>query len=230
MRFPPALLIIVLSLNPAVRSFGQEMADPSHRPAADATAPFEALADRALQNAKKPGAIKKFDYTDPAGIASGGIPLDLAQDNIPDYPSSVKHLPPDVQESYHAALKAHYDQDKWALQQRQRIFEWQYYAGIVVFFVSISVVVLGLYMSWLQFHSFHLRAKATAVRVDTTAAQPSHKKPHELAQEVSQEQIKNEIEISPTGAKVSTPVVGVIILTLSLAFFYLYLKFVFPIE
>jgi hypothetical protein len=40
----------------------------------------------------------------------------------------------------------------------------------------------------------------------------------------------HEIEVSASGAKVSTPVIGVIILTLSLAFFYLYLKFVFPIE
>jgi hypothetical protein len=230
MKILAALFTIVVCVSSAARSFGEDQNDPTRKRAAEATVPFNSLADRALENAKKPGPIRKFEYTDPAGIANGGIPPDLAHDNIPDYPSSVKHLPPDVQESYHAALKAHYDQDKWALQQRQRIFEWQYYAGIVVFFVSISVVVLGLYMSWLQFYSFYLRTKATAGHVDAAVAHAMQKNPRELPKETSQEQFQNKLELSATGAKVSTPIVGVIILTLSLAFFYLYLKFVFPIE
>jgi hypothetical protein len=49
--------------------------------------------------------------------------------------------------------------------------------------------------------------------------------PAELTKELQQT-----IEVSPTGAKVTTPVVGIVILTLSLAFFYMYLHFVFPIQ
>ena len=40
----------------------------------------------------------------------------------------------------------------------------------------------------------------------------------------------HEVEISMQGIKVSSPVLGVIILTLSLAFFYLYLVYVYPIQ
>jgi hypothetical protein len=38
------------------------------------------------------------------------------------------------------------------------------------------------------------------------------------------------LEASATGIKLSSPVLGVIILALSLAFFYLYLVHVYPIE
>jgi hypothetical protein len=39
-----------------------------------------------------------------------------------------------------------------------------------------------------------------------------------------------ELEISKSGVKVSSPILGVIILVISLAFFYLYLVYVYPIE
>lgn len=39
-----------------------------------------------------------------------------------------------------------------------------------------------------------------------------------------------EIDLSPTSIKVSSPVLGVIILVISLAFFYLYLVYVYPIS
>ena len=39
-----------------------------------------------------------------------------------------------------------------------------------------------------------------------------------------------EVELSAKGLKVSSPVLGVIILTISLAFFYLYLLHVYPVE
>ena len=39
-----------------------------------------------------------------------------------------------------------------------------------------------------------------------------------------------ELSASPKGIRISSPVLGVIILTISLLFFYLYLVYVFPIE
>ncbi|MBI3862258.1 MAG: hypothetical protein HY290_10220 [Planctomycetia bacterium] len=142
----------------------------------------------------------------------------------------IKQLPTDVQEAYHAALIAHYEQDTWALKQRQRIFEWQYYAGIVVFVVSISVVAIGLWMSWLQFSAFYRQSLTAPRQLEMTATQVAAAGKAKGAAPEPVQPILNQIEVSATGAKVSTPIVGIIILTLSLAFFYLYLKFVFPIE
>jgi len=39
-----------------------------------------------------------------------------------------------------------------------------------------------------------------------------------------------DLELSTTGVKVSSNILGVVILSLSLAFFYLYLAFVYPIQ
>jgi len=39
----------------------------------------------------------------------------------------------------------------------------------------------------------------------------------------------HQLELGQTGLKVSSPVLGVIILVISLAFFYLYLVYVYPI-
>lgn len=41
---------------------------------------------------------------------------------------------------------------------------------------------------------------------------------------------EHSVELSTSGIKVSSPVLGVIILALSLAFFYLYLVYVYPIK
>jgi hypothetical protein len=38
------------------------------------------------------------------------------------------------------------------------------------------------------------------------------------------------LELSTTGLKVSSPVLGVVILALSLGFFYLYLVYAYPIQ
>jgi hypothetical protein len=42
--------------------------------------------------------------------------------------------------------------------------------------------------------------------------------------------MKTDIEFSGKGIKVSSPVLGVVILAISLGFFYLYLRHVYPIE
>ncbi len=86
------------------------------------------------------------------------------------------------------------------LEHRERVFYWQYMSSIIIFFVVIGIVLIGLYFSWMQFH-----AKGGEVGETT-------------------------MEASKEGFKVSSPVLGVIILVLSLAFFYLYLVHVYPIS
>ncbi len=86
------------------------------------------------------------------------------------------------------------------LAHRNDVFAWQFYSSIVIFVVVLFLVGMGIYFAWVQFK----------------------------AGEGSPE--SNEIEVSLTGVKVSSPILGVIILVLSLAFFYLYLLHVFPIS
>lgn len=108
--------------------------------------------------------------------------------------------------SMRASLKAFYDYKARGFDHRSRVFEWQLLSSRLIFVLVILIVAVGLYFSWLQFMA-GLREKVGPEATSTT------------------------VEASPTGGiKVSSPILGVIILTLSLAFFYLYLVHVYPIE
>ncbi|MBL4899443.1 MAG: hypothetical protein JKX76_07325 [Colwellia sp.] len=102
--------------------------------------------------------------------------------------------------AYQESLKYY----KTGLEHRAKVFEWQHFTTRIIFFVVIFLVFSGIYFAWMQF------------------------KRDENANSSSDEQ-EHTVEISTSGIKVSSPVLGVIILTLSLAFFYLYLLYVYPI-
>lgn len=108
-------------------------------------------------------------------------------------------------EATNAAIDAYalgyYENLKEGLAHRKKVFQWQYVSSIIIFYVVIGIVAVGLYFSWMQFHA----------KPDGDVGVTS-------------------IEASKTGVKLSSPVLGVIILVLSLAFFYLYLVHVYPIS
>ncbi|PWG64525.1 hypothetical protein [Sediminicurvatus halobius] len=85
-----------------------------------------------------------------------------------------------------------------------RVFRWQLLSSKIIFGVVVLLVGSGIYFAAVQFH-------------------------HGL-REGGGEAGSTEFEASATGVRVSSPVLGVIILTISLAFFYLYLVHVYPIE
>ncbi|WP_350333584.1 hypothetical protein [Coralliovum pocilloporae] len=119
------------------------------------------------------------------------------------FPNLPQNFKPDAETlaAVQAAVKGYYDYRERAYRHRQDVFSWQHLSSRIIFFVVIIIVLAGLYFSWMQFHV----DKDRESRETTT------------------------LEASQTGIKVSSPVLGVIILVLSLAFFYLYLVHVYPI-
>lgn len=103
------------------------------------------------------------------------------------------------------ALAAYYQYRIDGYEHRQRVFRWQLLSSRIIFVVVIFLVLIGLYFSWLQFRA--------AIRSGPAAGAPP----------------ETTFEASASGLKVSSPVLGVIILAISLAFFYLYLVHVYPI-
>jgi len=117
---------------------------------------------------------------------------------------------PPTKEKYLAALREYYNYRITGLQHRQRVFEWQLFSSKVIFIVVLLLVSTGIYFAAVQFHSgLGRRAKATGA---------------------SEGEEVTEFAASLKGVKVKSPVLGVIILVISLAFFYLYLAYVYPIE
>ncbi|WP_298293737.1 hypothetical protein [uncultured Litoreibacter sp.] len=108
---------------------------------------------------------------------------------------------PEVAKAANTYAVGYYTNLTEGLVHRRKVFEWQYTSSLIIFFVVIGIVLIGLYFSWMQFHA----AKDGQVGETT-------------------------MEASKDGFKLSSPVLGVVILVLSLAFFYLYLVHVYPIS
>jgi hypothetical protein len=118
-----------------------------------------------------------------------------------------------INRAWAAALLARYEasgrQDRAAAaaeQHAQAVFQWQRHASRLIFVVVIGIVLSGLALCWLQFR------RPGKGKVTRTEAEP-----------------RTEVEVGLTGLKMNSPTLGVIVLGLSLAFFYLYLVHVYPI-
>jgi len=114
-------------------------------------------------------------------------------------------LEPETAQAMQQALKAYYDYRIVGYEHRKSVFTWQLLSSKMIFVIVILLVTAGIYFSWLQFIK-GLSADRGGSSTETT------------------------FEASASGIKVSSPVLGVIILVISLAFFYLYLVYVYPIE
>ncbi|MEO1492644.1 MAG: hypothetical protein AAFV19_10875 [Pseudomonadota bacterium] len=113
----------------------------------------------------------------------------------------------EVRERCNAAQAAYFAYRERGFAHRGKVFDWQYYSTVVIFAVVSGLVIAGVWFAWLQFR-LDLRAPK-----DGEGAEPMHT-----------------AELSAKGIKVSSPVLGVIILALSLGFFYHYLVYVYPIQ
>lgn len=113
------------------------------------------------------------------------------------------------------ALQAYFNYRVHGFDHRLRVFEWQLLSSRIIFVVVILLVLMGVYFSGVQFQR-GLRDAAARAASSTDAA--------------TTDEPVTEIEASMQGIKVSSSTLGVIILVISLAFFYLYLVFVYPIK
>ena len=135
---------------------------------------------------------------------TGSKPQPKAEEVKPVVPSppDPAGLDPKTNERYQAALQRYYEYLFSGFEHRQRVFEWQLISSKVIFGVVLVLVFAGMYFAAVQFHiALHEKVKGEPTQ----------------------------LEASLSGIKVSSSVLGVIILVISLAFFYLYLVHVYPI-
>jgi hypothetical protein len=94
----------------------------------------------------------------------------------------------------------------WALDNTKSLIEAQHWKGEVIFWLVVFILLIGLGMSIVQFRPLLKNIRSGKQSDQTT------------------------FKASLTGFEISTSIVGLVMLTISLAFFYLYLINVFPIE
>ncbi len=104
--------------------------------------------------------------------------------------------------------KAVYSNELWTLNRNQSIYEWQDFSTRLIFWSVLALVFIGVFFAGIQFFQGFRESQ----RNGSNNNQVSH------------------VEVSAKGIKVSSPFLGVIILVIALAFFYLYLVHVYPIS
>ncbi|MEO3404997.1 hypothetical protein AAFN85_13910 [Mucilaginibacter sp. CAU 1740] len=95
----------------------------------------------------------------------------------------------------------------WALQNRRQVISRQQFTGNIIFIMVVVLVLSGLLFSAIQ---FYIAVKSVKKRSPPANAGTSFK-------------------ASLSGIEVSSSVLGVIVLTISIVFFYLYLSKVYPL-
>ena len=103
-------------------------------------------------------------------------------------------------------------------QNRMETFQWQMFTTKVIFFVVIFIVILGVFTSIVQFyHSVPPSSLIQRIKkpdpndAETPATAPT------------------ELEVSLSGVKIKSQLIGVVIFAMSIVFFYLYVANVYPI-
>jgi len=107
---------------------------------------------------------------------------------------------------------------KKANNHRRAVFNWQLISSVTIFVMVLVIVGAGLFFSAKQFEfTLKLWEKnvSTVDRVtESTSLVPA---------------FDTSVKVTPSSMDVSSPVLGVTILTLSIVFFFLYLRYVYPI-
>jgi hypothetical protein len=132
---------------------------------------------------------------------------------------------PDAIKKYDDATKAFNEYLITGYEHRKRVFEWQLLSSRIIFLVVNLLVLVGVYFSWVQFTANQRRYLKTK-----TKQTPSNSMERISTEEAEEVQEITQIEASLQGIKVSSPVLGVVILVISFLFFYLYLRYVYPIH
>lgn len=111
-----------------------------------------------------------------------------------------------------------------AYQNATSTFAWSLTANIIIFAVVIVLVLSGLVFAAIQFRiAFHHGMQVTQTTTTTIGAVAA-------GSETPLAGMATNMEIDSHGIKVSSSILGVIVLLISMAFFYLYAIYIYPIQ
>lgn len=140
--------------------------------------------------------------------------------SLPDFVPDA-YLDEESRAAMRSSLIEYYRYHENGYKHRRQVFEWQLLSSRIIFGLVVLIVAIGLYFSWLQFMS----SDVVKPRSDEKDSKDQKAEPEEKGKSDA-----TTFEFSLKHVKVTSPVLGVVILTISLAFFYLYLVYIFPIK
>ena len=113
----------------------------------------------------------------------------------------------------------------WAQRYREDAYNAHHVYTMVVFAIVCGLVLLGMYLSYREFMRDEEHRSPRRLAHTATATTPDG---DEHRREVYDP--GTNIELSASGIKVSSRVLGILVLVISMGFFYLYLATVYPIN
>jgi len=191
-------------------------ATPASAQATAAAEQPESPASKVVKRSVLADGTIQFEYADGSTrIARGSADIASSDQELEPVAPPEWLKDPATKQAFLRAMGEYYAYRASGLQHRRHVFEWQLFSSKVTFVTVLLLVAAGIVFAAIQFRVGLARRREDAKK---TAAQPDDKG------------MVTELELGTTGIKVSSPVLGVIILLISLAFFYLYLVFVYPIS
>lgn len=153
------------------------------------------------------------------------VPPESGQSMLLPEGVSFADLDESTKEKYLELLREYFEYHVSAYQHREKVFAWQHRSSQIIFAVVIILVFTAIYFSWLQFRQSLEPRRIKAPKQARQSAAATKGTDDIAAREVGATQL----EASVKGIKISSPILGVVILIISLLFFYLYLVHVYPI-
>ena len=132
-------------------------------------------------------------------------------------------LDPETRDAAVTSMREYYRYRQSGYEHRRAVFDWQLRSSKIIFWVVIVMVAVGIYFSGVQFHA----ALRSQPKPDAEEGRQTESTSGSAASGAG---LETSIEAGSGGIKVSSPVLGVIILVISLLFFYLYLVHIYPIS
>lgn len=114
---------------------------------------------------------------------------------------------------------------QWQRDYERRGWEWHLLSTQLLFGVVIAIVLFGLFITYMQFRRDYSdwEKRPAQANSEKAAAEGAAEAQRPLAGATT-------LKLSPAGLEVTSQIVGLIVLALSLAFFFLYVKEVYPIR
>jgi hypothetical protein len=126
-----------------------------------------------------------------------------------------------------STLTEYYVAEGENLRFRHASYLWALISSMILFLTTVLLIGMGLMFAWIQFRQSFAPSPLRTFTASDMSQQEVSVKP-EVA--VAPAHLGGLVEISSKRLTVSSPVLGVIVLAMSMAFLYMYLRYVYPIQ
>jgi hypothetical protein len=219
LRFPAVFLLLALFAQGQASNIG--VSAPA-KPSSAASKPAADCRSESHINAKG-----ELEFTDCTGKTEKEDRSKFDAPSTSHATDSPASLDPATRAAQQEALQAKYAYQAFSYAHARRTFDFQYWSGKVIFWVVLLIVFAGLAFSAVQFY-VGLRHPLDK-RAAKDSAGKADKDDKDAPQPTPDDPCVSEFEASLQGIKLKSSVLGLIILAMSMVFFYLYLKFVYQI-